>query len=578
MDVEPWSMERRLRSRKFIAEDAAAAVHELRLPLHLGRPVVQYAVVCGIRSNFAFATGEAAALSGRKPIFTRAINARLIMSKIIPQMSSSCEMPCCIWYPDLPSADTLLELARRHPDMLYQAARACAVGGFTEPYRQLGALPEVAVAEEAREAGITQIYDDIMKASVKWKVFDDYQGKLQAPVPAHLNGDTFVRRELDLKQDILEPMGRLDWEEGDSEPDDDHHSFFNDPYGYIHQPRHQVLEGVNLDAPKVWTREGQSDYEWTKIEDEQNFETQRQKRVTSERSLMLALLANPLPADLPTLNKALLIFMAVYHGNIERYSRLRRPRMGRTELYYVIRGIYHNTMFAKWWSTQDPTRFKEEIQAPIIARFIMNEDISWALRKVGSSLPELIHFPDIAAPSTYKALAKLVPRMRNSTLHAAIYANYKDVFDFVLGLDSPAITLRPITRLVAEAKDSPNSHYLEVLLQLAKEHEMTDDEVKGKIGTGTRLRWRNVSTRENLTRMTYVSNRAPEPPDLYSACNSSSLYPITIAEEHVGALYNGFGVDARSLERYLSLPESWLPLEEEFPEIGESLDYENWPE
>ena len=64
------------------------------------------------------------------------------------------------------------------------------------------------------------------------------------------------------------------------------------------------------------------------------------------------LLYSPLPDDLPAaVNKDVLILMAAYHGNVDRYSRLRRPSLVTNEVECVVRGIYHSTEFALWWST-----------------------------------------------------------------------------------------------------------------------------------------------------------------------------------------------------------------------------------
>lgn len=62
---------------------------------------------------------------------------------------------------------------------------------------------------------------------------------------------------------------------------------------------------------------------------------------------------NP-PADLPLINKDDLIYVAAYTGDIDRYARLRRPKMLSSEFGLVVRGIYHNPFLAKWWSTQVP--------------------------------------------------------------------------------------------------------------------------------------------------------------------------------------------------------------------------------
>jgi len=94
---------------------------------------------------------------------------------------------------------------------------------------------------------------------------------------------------------------------------------------------------------------------------------------------VLHLLFTPLPADLPTAHKDPLILSAAYYGDIDRYARLKRPEMVEFELECVVRGMYHNTMFAKWWSLQ-PRGSKDieayEIGRAVEARFIMNNDLS----------------------------------------------------------------------------------------------------------------------------------------------------------------------------------------------------------
>ena len=64
------------------------------------------------------------------------------------------------------------------------------------------------------------------------------------------------------------------------------------------------------------------------------------------------LLSAPLPVDLPTVDKDLLILMAAYYGDIDRYVRLQREKLLTKEISCCVRGIYHNTLFAIWWSRQ----------------------------------------------------------------------------------------------------------------------------------------------------------------------------------------------------------------------------------
>ncbi|KAJ5968334.1 hypothetical protein N7501_004582 [Penicillium viridicatum] len=67
-------------------------------------------------------------------------------------------------------------------------------------------------------------------------------------------------------------------------------------------------------------------------------------------------LCEPLPADIPTVDKDLLILMAAWSGNIDRYARLRRPtRIHPTAgfentLYIKFTAYCFTTMqFCAWW-------------------------------------------------------------------------------------------------------------------------------------------------------------------------------------------------------------------------------------
>ncbi|KAK8061617.1 hypothetical protein PG994_007983 [Apiospora phragmitis] len=112
------------------------------------------------------------------------------------------EIPYCIWHPDLASEDTYRDLARQHPNTIYYVGRACAAAGYHILYVELGILPDVSIAEEAREsetAGGLRIYRDIMGATQRYAVIHDCDRSVaweNPPSPAYLNGDTQVRSRL----------------------------------------------------------------------------------------------------------------------------------------------------------------------------------------------------------------------------------------------------------------------------------------------------------------------------------------------------------------------------------------------
>lgn len=129
------------------------------------------------------------------------------MSDRIPEMSRSEEFPYCIWHPDVPTRETCRELVRRYLQMKYHVGRVCAVAGYSDLFLELDILPEVHIAEEARDNGSTTIFDAKMINPVKSAVMNDCFRKIEdIPRVGNLNGDTAVRSSLDIKQEFKRPV------------------------------------------------------------------------------------------------------------------------------------------------------------------------------------------------------------------------------------------------------------------------------------------------------------------------------------------------------------------------------------
>jgi hypothetical protein len=237
------------------------------------------------------------------------------MSNEIPDMATDDVKPYCFWHPDTASEETYHQLVTRYPDMAYTVGRACAVAGYDRLYHKLDILPEISIAEEARESlskvGSKAIYDHIMRQPICYAVLDDYTRSInhQNPrSPAFMNGDTAVRSTLDVTAAM---KGFLD---------------FGDTFFDIAEDGHMAEVGTHV------------------------YYYASQDTLPPEH---VELLYTPLPFHLPTIKKDPLIVMAAYEGNLDRYLRLRRPRMVEREHAAILRGIYHNTTFAKWWSLQE---------------------------------------------------------------------------------------------------------------------------------------------------------------------------------------------------------------------------------
>lgn len=106
------------------------------------------------------------------------------------------------------------------------------------------------------------------------------------------------------------------------------------------------------------------------------------------------------------------ILMAAWSGNIDRYVRLQRPRMVSGEHLCLTRGVYHDPLFAKWWSTQPEAR-NPACLSIVNARFVMSNDLSWLTDAVPDShLPRMMWFPQHADTATYLELARRRPVMK----------------------------------------------------------------------------------------------------------------------------------------------------------------------
>lgn len=257
---------------------------------------------------------EAGRVSVPRATFQRARNARAIMSNRVPDFTDDDEMPYCIWYPEVASVETYRELARRYPKMRYHVGRACAVAGYERLYMELDLLPDISIAEEARDSifrdpentGSQAIFDHIVSQPVRWQVMNDYTRHVDLDNPQvaryGLNGDTAVLSTLAMKRD----------------------------YNVLRQEPHRFTFGVDHVGatlqPSSHDIRGEPARSYFNITEDWNIDIiggRLRQHSWHSAPEMLTLLSSPLPHDLPWGSKDLLILMAAYHGDVDRYARLR---------------------------------------------------------------------------------------------------------------------------------------------------------------------------------------------------------------------------------------------------------------
>ncbi|OLN90032.1 hypothetical protein CCHL11_07253 [Colletotrichum chlorophyti] len=361
------------------------------------------------------------------------------MSNTIPEMPTDVVKPYCIWHPDLAKEETYRELARRYPDLRYHVGRACAAAGYNKLYDELDLLPDVSIAEEARDSGNTALFESITRQAVRYAVMDDYTRTVNLESPkagACLNGDAAVRSMLKPRRTNPKILQET------LSPGDEDYNFF------------EIRETLYT----------QPDNYWFDIQEDNDVDTggpSPPSNVSDIGKEFVHLLYNPLPPDLPAVNKDVLILSAAWDGNIDRYSRLRRPKPVSNEISAVIRGAYHHTPFARWLDINLDELFPDWdenhlIRQAVHARFIMNNDLS----RIDSDtkddhLPEFFWWPNWPHEDTLRELAWRRPDFKNQVVLACIAANYNTLFD-ELHPDT-----RPSRLQWEAATQSTNPHYRE---------------------------------------------------------------------------------------------------------------------
>ncbi|CAK7223410.1 hypothetical protein SBRCBS47491_005199 [Sporothrix bragantina] len=479
---------------------------------------LQVCVLRGIRFRDGFATELLQIKEGDSiGAFHRALHARAIMSNRIPDITEDADIPYCIWYPDTASEDTYREIACRYPQMRYHVGRACAVAGYNNLYRELDLLPDISIAEEARDSVIRNassssssqlILDHILSQPVRYNIMNDYTRhvKLDSPSVARfgLNGDTAVVSALSHRRHFTELrlISRVNTNGNEVT--------LQPPLSHEEEPAPSYF-----DITEDWSLDGV---------------TTPSSQNQSEDKAMLELLWSPLPHDLPAGNKDLLILMAAYNGDVDRYARLHRPHpVSLSEDHCIHRGIYHSTAFAKWWSLQtEHPRYPRFVRS-IHARFIMCNDLSRIDETTDDQdLPRQIWYPLLAQPATYLELARRKPSLLYVVARALVVADHHEAWDTLAAQSK----IEPYLELMEEARvrSGRNTRYMQSLERICAERGLCMDRLESK----------------------YSPDDKPFLSEPTSMLLSTAPTLDSIHWEQPPPIYDGLGVDASEVELFIA--------------------------
>ncbi|KAF5562986.1 hypothetical protein FPHYL_5411 [Fusarium phyllophilum] len=232
------------------------------------------------------------------------------------------------------------------------------------------------------------------------------------------------------------------------------------PYGFWHPnvPSQETLRQLLKAHPTLLMR-----YKCLAVDGKQLEE----RAIPSET---LALLYAPLPRDLQTVDKDILILIAAFTGKIYRYVRLRRPRPINVGMQCIVRGINHNTFFAKWCFEKPELAV---LQKSVHARFIMNDDLMWLSNNrsfAKEDVPRIIWYPQTANRTTYLELLRLIPELKQLVAQALVVFDSPDQF---LRLE-PEITPEIYAEIMSEACSDVFEEFLHQRLSEEEEGELAE--------------------------------------------------------------------------------------------------------
>jgi hypothetical protein len=212
-------------------------------------------------------------------------------------------------------------------------------------------------------------------------------------------------------------------------------------------------------------------------------------------------------------------------------------------------------MFAIWCAGQPRLAEVHAITQAVIARHIMN-DVLAPVTPQEKRLPYLIWYPDLAAPTTYRELARRKPQMTPQILRACIHGDssgYKELFDELLAAwpEVPDEAVVKDARLSADG--SP--HFTEAL----------DRRIRELGATGPRRRELEWHLNPGCT----VGSHSPSRLYKYMSMDTG-----LVGTERT-SLCSGLRCDVSSVELLACLPEEWKVLGD--AESGVDLDYVSWP-
>lgn len=260
-------------------------IHSNALPGSPGLEVVQRYVFHETRCHVNFAR-ELRGLSGR---LTWSPNTLNIMSNRIPDMRALTTSRIAYRIPA--SQATFQELLQRCSQMAYFVGRVCAIAGDTDMYRERDLHPEGYNAEESYDDGGLTVINALISQPIKYRVLNATKGLLIMELRVswlsrltHASGSCLIHS----RASSVQPAAK-----------------FSTIRTLVSIYVSSILPGISVDAYIC--------VPWN-----------------VDQEIVLLLLYSPLPADLTTIQRDIIVSAAAYCGDFG--------------------GICYSASFASWWS------------------------------------------------------------------------------------------------------------------------------------------------------------------------------------------------------------------------------------
>jgi hypothetical protein len=211
-----------------------------------------------------------------------------------------------------------------------------------------------------------------------------------------------------------------------------------------------------------------------------------------------------------------------------------------------VRGIYHNTLYARWWEGELQSGAARNnswdvipyVRAAISARYLMENNMHHLLAH-DDYLPFQIWYPHPPDEMTLRELLALRPQMKHPVAHACMAGGYRTLWD--------ELDIQPDKALREHARDCPNTYFRDEIERRIAAHQAS---ARGSDGSNVKA-WSSPPTDPRA--QAFAGFQFEGSADVVV----EGLTSRVVDTDWRAGPYDGLAVEAQMVALYVCAPE-WL--------------------